>query len=557
MTIVAKKTESAMTSKQDTAVALADKAVDGLRPIRRAIISVSDKTGLVAFARGLNERGVEIISTGGTMAALKKAGVQVVPVSSFTGSPEILDGRVKTLHPRIHAGILFRRNSQEHCDEIASHEFKPIDMVVVNLYPFEKTAANPDSTEEDIVEDIDIGGPSLIRAGSKNFEGVAVVTSASQYEDTLEELKQRDGSLALATRKRLAAAAFALTGAYDNAINDFFANQLRDGAGNDSSGDSQEQNSDIVLRYRMKSTLRYGENPHQSASVYSAETSVGPSLLNAEILGGKELSFNNYADLDACLEMLLDFSDPFACVLKHANPCGAAEGATLAGAYEQALACDPLSAFGSIIGLNRRVDLATAELLGDTQFVECILAPGYDDDALALLRRKKNRRILELASIEQGRPSGERYGKFLRGGLLWQSADDKIITADDLKVVTKIAPTDEQVRALLFTWKVVKRTKSNAIVISQDTATVGIGMGQTSRVDSSFLAIKRAGDRTQGAVLASDAFFPMADGLEMPAAAGVKAFIQPGGSKKDSEVIAAADKAKVAMVFTGTRCFWH
>ncbi len=541
-------------SKKDTAIA---SAVEGLRPIRRAIISVSDKTGLVDFARGLNECGVEIISTGGTMAALKKAGVQVVPVSSFTGSPEILDGRVKTLHPRIHAGILFRRDSQEHCDEIASHEFKPIDMVVVNLYPFEQTVANPDSSEEEIVENIDIGGPSLIRAGSKNFEGVAVVTSASQYANILAELQEQDGALSLASRKRLAAAAFALTGAYDNAIDNFFASRLGGATENGTEADGAAQESEKVLRYRLKSGLRYGENPHQIASVYSAEAGGAPSLLTAEILGGKELSFNNYADLDACLEMLLDFCEPFACVLKHANPCGAAEGATLAKAYEQALACDPLSAFGSIIGLNKRVDLATAELLGATQFVECILAPGYDDDALALLLKKKNRRILQLPDIENGRPAGEKYGKFLRGGLLWQSADDKIITADDLKVVTKIAPTDEQIKALLFTWKVVKHTKSNAIVISQDTATVGIGMGQTSRVDSSFLAIKRAGERTKGAVLASDAFFPMPDGLEMPAAAGVKAFIQPGGSKKDPDVIAAADKAKVAMVFTGTRCFWH
>ncbi len=529
---------------------------EGLRPIRRAIISVSDKAGLVAFARGLVECGVEIISTGGTMAALKKAGVQVVPVSSFTGSPEILDGRVKTLHPRIHAGILFRRDMQEHCDEMASHEFKPIDMVVVNLYPFEQTVANPDSTEADIVENIDIGGPSMIRAGSKNFDGVAVVTAAGQYEETLKELKAQDGALSLATRKNLASAAFALTGAYDTAINDYFSKQMASGS-QATAGEQEGDSPELVLRFQKKSVLRYGENPHQVASVYSGQNSSGPTLLDAEILGGKELSFNNYADLDSCLEMLLDFSEPFACVLKHANPCGAAEGATLAGAYEKALECDPLSAFGSIIGLNRRVDLATAELLRETQFVECILAPSYDDDALALLLKKKNRRILALPAIEQGRPDGELYGKFLRGGLLWQSADDKIISAGDLKVVTKVSPTDEQIKAMLFAWKVVKHTKSNAIVIAKKTATVGIGMGQTSRVDSSFMAVKRAGARTDGAVLASDAFFPMPDGLEMPAEAGVKAFIQPGGSKKDPDVIAAADAAKVAMVFTGTRCFWH
>ncbi len=534
-------------------VATSKNSAEGLRPIRRAIISVSDKAGLVDFARGLSEYGVEIISTGGTMAALKKAGVQVVPVSSFTGSPEILDGRVKTLHPRIHAGILFRRDSRKHCDEMASHEFKPIDMVVVNLYPFKQTVANPDSTEEEIVENIDIGGPSLIRAGSKNFDGVAVVTSADQYDDALAELKANDGALSLPTRKRFAAAAFALTGAYDNAIDEFFAKQL--------ASDETESNSQLTLRFKKQADLRYGENPHQSAAVYSGGTTGGASLLNAKILGGKELSYNNYADLDSCLEMLLDFSEPFACVLKHANPCGAAQGATLAKAYEQALACDPLSAFGSIIGLNRNVDLATAELLGATQFVECILAPGYDDDALALLRKKKNRRILALPAIEQGRPANERYGKFLRGGLLWQTADDKVITEDDLKTVTKVAPTDEQIKAMLFAWKVVKHTKSNAIVLAKTIgstiATVGIGMGQTSRVDSSFLAVKRAGERAKGAVLASDAFFPMPDGLEVPAESGVVAFIQPGGSKKDADVIATADKAGVAMVFTGTRCFWH
>ncbi|MFQ5606661.1 MAG: bifunctional phosphoribosylaminoimidazolecarboxamide formyltransferase/IMP cyclohydrolase [Candidatus Zixiibacteriota bacterium] len=521
--------------------------------IRRAIISVSDKTGLVKFAQALQEMGVEMISTGGTMAALKKAGVQVVPIASFTGSPEILGGRVKTLHPRVHSGILFRRDSEEHLDEMATHELKPIDMVVVNLYPFEDTVANPKSTPADIIENIDIGGPSLIRAAAKNYDGVAVLTSASEYTAVIAEMKECDGGLRLTTRKRLASDAFQLTHNYDGHIAGYFA---REKASSDSTPQARSAQS-LIMSFDHKSDLRYGENPHQTARFWENPTAEGPSLARAEILGGKELSYNNIADLDAALEALLDFERPFACILKHANPCGAAEADSLEDAYSRALATDPLSAFGSIIGLNKRVDLAAAEKLHETQFIECILAPGYSSEALALLKKKKNRRILALSEITNGRPVGEMCGKFVRGGLLRQSVDDRIITETDLTIVTKKKPKATEIRTLLFAWKVVKHTKSNAIVLADNCATVGIGMGQTSRVDSSFLAVRRAGERARGACLASDAFFPMADGLEVAAEAGVTAFIQPGGSKKDADVIAAADKAGVAMVFTGVRSFRH
>ncbi len=528
-------------------------ALDVLK-IRRAIISVSDKSGLVEFARALQEHSVEIISTGGTMTALKKAGVPVVPIASFTGSPEILGGRVKTLHPKVHSGILYRRDDEKHVEELAAHECKPIDMVVVNLYPFESALARTDSTHDDIIENIDIGGPSLIRAAAKNYSGVAVLTSPDCYESVLAELKTNEGGLSLATRKRLAAEGFELTFTYDRHISEYFASERGGGV----SGESRLSGGDsLTLSFTAKSDLRYGENPHQSARFYQREGSFGASLVNAEILSGKELSYNNIADLDAALEETLDFERPFACILKHANPCGAAEADTLSRAYELALATDPLSAFGSIIGLNKTVDMETAEKLNDTQFIECILAPGYDDEAFALLKKKKNRRILALRDIVGGRPSGEMYGKFVRGGLLWQSSDDKIISENDLTCVTKKKPSGDEIRTLLFAWRIVKHTKSNAIVIAKDCATVGIGMGQTSRVDASSLAIKRAGKRALGACLASDAFFPMPDGLEVAAEAGVCAVIQPGGSKKDADVIAAADKAGVAMVFTGTRSFRH
>ena len=517
--------------------------------IRRALISVSDKTGLVELARGLAELGIEIISTGGTLATLKKGGIKAVSVSTFTGEPEILHGRVKTLHPKVHAGILFKRGNEEDEAEMAHQEYRPIDMVVVNLYPFEATLRNPDATDDQIIENIDIGGPTMVRAAAKNYTGVAVVTRPERYGQLLEELKNNDGTLDLDFCRQLASEAFDLTYSYDRAISGYF---------NEGRPPSEAAPTDrINLSFRLKQSLRYGENPHQQAAFYVDDSFTGPSLSRAEILSGKELSFNNFSDLDAALEMLLDFEEPFACVLKHANPCGAATGATLAEAYRDALASDPLSAFGSIIGLNKVVDMDTAELLHKTHFVECIVAPGFDDEVLAKLKKKKNRRLLALPEIVRGRPRGEMVAKFIRGGLLYQAADDILLDKDNLKVVTKREPTDEEMKALLFAWTMVKHTKSNAIVLAKGTATVGIGMGQTSRVDAGALAVKRAGDRARGAVMASDAFFPMPDGVEVATEAGVTAIIQPGGSKGDQQAIEAADKAGAAMIFTGFRHFKH
>ncbi len=519
--------------------------------IKRALISVYDKTALIDLANALAKYEIEILSTGGTLAALKKESIQAVSVSTFTGAPEILGGRVKTLHPKIYAGILARRDNEDDNAELSHQEYKLIDLVVVNLYPFEETVAKEGVTEGEIIENIDIGGPTMIRAAAKNFSGVAVVTSPSDYAGIIKELEENDGALSLERRRDLAAKAFDKTYHYDSAISKYFLD------GKEEPSSETEFPTALNLKYSLKQSLRYGENPHQQGAFYEDKSFTGPTLARAEVLAGKPLSYNNISDLDACLDMLLDFSEPFAAVLKHANPCGAATGETIADAYRDALASDPLSAFGSVIGLNKQVDMAAAELLHKTQFVECIIAPGYDNDALEMMKKKKTRRILALPEIANGRPRGEIVYKFARGGVLYQTSDDLETDATELKTVTKKEPTEQEIKSLLFAWKIVKHTKSNAIVIVKDRATVGIGMGQTSRVDSSYLAVKRAGDRAKGATLASDAFFPMPDGLEVPAAAGVSAFIQPGGSKGDEKVIEAADKAGVAMVFTGHRHFKH
>jgi phosphoribosylaminoimidazolecarboxamide formyltransferase/IMP cyclohydrolase len=517
--------------------------------IRRALISVSDKTGIVELAKNLSRYGIEIISTGGTLAVLKKEGIPAVSVSTFTGAPEILGGRVKTLHPKIHSGILARRDNEDDCAEMTHYEYKPIDLVVVNLYPFEKTVRNPKSSDWEIIENIDIGGPSMIRAAAKNFAGVVAVTSPDEYQSLLEEMTRHEGATSLDFRRNQAARAFYMTFKYDQAISDYFAAGKK--------VDRELFPVRLNLEYTLGSSLRYGENPHQAGAFYHDKTYSGPSLCRAAILSGKELSFNNIADMDACLDMILDFNEPFACVVKHANPCGAALGKTLAEAYRDALASDPLSAFGSIIGLNRKVDMETAKLLHETEFVECIIAPEYDPEALEMMKKKKARRLLALPEISFGRPSGEMVCKYIRGGLLYQNADEHELDESALKVASKRKPTKAEMASLLFAWKVVKHTKSNAIVIARSMATVGIGMGQTSRVDSSFLAVKRAGDRAKGAVLASDAFFPMPDGVEVALSAGVTAIIQPGGSKGDPQVIEAVDKAGAAMVFTGIRHFKH
>ena len=517
--------------------------------IKRALISVSDKTGLEELVRELDKQGIEIISTGGTLKKIKETGVQAISVSAFTGSPEVMDGRVKTLHPKIHGAILFRRDNPKDIEQLAQLESKSIDLLVVNLYPFKETLANPEATDDDIIENIDIGGPSLIRAASKNFSAVTVVVDPSDYGELLKQLNENDGATDLAFRKQGAAKAFALTCSYDKAIAGYF-----------SEGREKKETrfpEIFTPRYDFKTELRYGENPHQKAALYGAENYPGASLLNAQVLSGKELSYNNYGDLDACLEMLLDFSEPFACVLKHANPCGAAVGKTLAEAYKLAYESDPLSAYGSIIGLNKVVDMETAKLLHETFFVECFLAPGFTDEALKLLKKKKARRILVLPDIEKGRLPDDLTYKHILGGLLVQDSDAVETKASELKVVTKRTPTDKELKDLLFAWKIVKHTKSNAIVLAKDGATVGVGMGQTSRVDAGALAVKRAKERARGAVMASDAFFPMPDGVEVATDVGVTAIIQPGGSKGDEQAIEAADKAGAAMVFTGIRHFKH
>lgn len=517
--------------------------------IKRALISVSDKTGIAKLANRLHERGIEIISTGGTLEKIKEAGVPAVSVRSFTGSPEVMGGRVKTLHPRIHAGILFRRDNEQDTEQLAQLEAKSIDLVVVNLYPFQQTVAKEGATHDEMIENIDIGGPSMLRSSAKNYKHVTIIVDPDDYDMLLDEIDEHDGMTSLEFRRRCSAKTFALTAEYDAAIASYFASIEKK--------EDEAFPQTLSQVWKFKSGLRYGENPHQGAALYGMPGYPGATLLGAEILAGKALSYNNYNDLNTCLEMLLDFSEPFSCVLKHANPCGAAVGKTVAEAYKAAYESDPLSAFGSIIGLNKPVDMEAAELLHETHFVECIVAPDFAEDAFKLLKRKKARRLLKLPTIANGYLKGDHIYKHILGGLLVQDADQHELKPEDLKVVTKREPTDKEMADLLFAWKVVKHTKSNAIVLAANGATVGVGMGQTSRVDAGFLAVKRAGDRARGAVMASDAFYPMPDGVEVGTKAGVTAIIQPGGSKGDEEAIKAADAAGATMVFTGVRHFKH
>jgi phosphoribosylaminoimidazolecarboxamide formyltransferase / IMP cyclohydrolase len=517
--------------------------------IKRALISVSDKTGLVELAAELDRLDIEIISTGGTMKQLRDAGVHAVSITSFTGSPEVMDGRVKTLHPKVHGALLFRRNNPKDVEELDQLESKPIDLVIVNLYPFKQTVAKPDSNDQEIIENIDIGGPSMLRSAAKNHADVTVIVDPADYSALIDELRAHEGATSFEFRRRCAGKVFALTAEYETAIASYFQH----GKPTDTGLFAPNLN----LRYNRASGLRYGENPHQEAAVYAEPGFRYATLLKAQVLSGKELSYNNYGDLDACLDMLLDFDEPFACILKHANPCGAAIGKTLAEAYKKAYDSDPLSAFGSIIGVNCEIDKDACELIHETEFVECILAPGFAEGVFDKLKKKKTRRILALPELIGKRGADEKVFKFIRGGLLVQSADNHILDPKELKVVTKRTPSPKELTDLLFAWKVVKHTKSNAIVLAKDGGTVGIGMGQTSRVDSGFMAVKRAGARAAGAVMASDAFFPMPDGVEVGTNAGVTAIIQPGGSKGDDEAIAAADKAGAAMVMTGVRHFKH
>ncbi len=515
--------------------------------IQRAILSVTDKTGLVDFARKLEALGVELISTGGTAKLLRESAIQVKDISDLTGFPEMLDGRVKTLHPKVHGGILHRRENPAHRSAVAEHGIEPIDMVVVNLYAFEKTAARPGVPFEELVENIDIGGPSMIRSAAKNFQDVAVVTSPADYEALAQEMANSGGQLSSGTRWRLAQKAFATTAAYDSAI----ASTLERVNSNGHFELRPEEGfpANLRLSFQKVSDLRYGENPHQRAAMYSDRSNKG--VANGRQLQGKELSFNNIVDLQAAWDLAQEFEEPVVAIIKHTNPCGTATGKTLLEAYKKALECDPVSAFGGVIGVNRVIDGNTAEEMAKL-FLEVIAAPGFDDAAKGKFASKKNLRLVEVV------PSDQKWVlKHVSGGMLVQDADIRPLGEADLKAVTKRPPTAEEKRALLFGWKVCKHVKSNAILYVRDGQTVGVGAGQMSRVDSCKIGAMKAQLPLKGTVAASDAFFPFPDGVEEIAKAGATAVIQPGGSVRDQEVIEAADRHGMAMIFTGVRHFRH
>jgi phosphoribosylaminoimidazolecarboxamide formyltransferase/IMP cyclohydrolase len=524
-----------------------------LLPVRRALLSVSDKTGLVELAHALSARGVELLSTGGTAKALREAGLPVRDVAEATGFPEMMDGRVKTLHPVVHGGLLGRAGVDEAV--MAEHGIEAIDLLVLNLYPFEQVTARADCTLADAVENIDIGGPAMLRSAAKNFARVAVATDPAQYASLLAELDAHDGALSAGTRFALSVAAFNRVAQYDAAISNYLS------AITDASRDvpvrgafSAQANGSFVKLM----DLRYGENPHQQAAFYRDLHPAPGSLATFEQLQGKELSYNNIADADAAWECVRQFDAPACVIVKHANPCGVAVGAACGDAYELAYATDPTSAFGGIIAFNRTLDAATAKVILDRQFVEVLLAPDYAPEALAYASRKANVRVLRipLAPASRGFIDTKRVGS----GMLMQTADDRVVTRDELKVVTRLAPTEAQFTDLLFAWKVAKFVKSNAIVYAKDHRTIGVGAGQMSRVYSARIAGIKAADANlmvEGSVMASDAFFPFRDGIDAAAEAGIKAVIQPGGSMRDAEVIAAADEHGIAMVFTGVRHFRH
>jgi phosphoribosylaminoimidazolecarboxamide formyltransferase/IMP cyclohydrolase len=557
----------------------------GLRTIRRALISVSDKTGIIDFARELKAFDVEIISTGGTAKALREAGIEVRDVSDVTGFPEMMDGRIKTLHPKVHGALLGVRDNAEHLAAMEAHGIEPIDMVVVNLYPFEETIKRQNVTQAEAVEQIDIGGPAMLRSAAKNWQGVAVVVLPKDYGPVLREMKQNAGSLSLATRGRLAREAFVQTSRYDMVVWAYLTGALARGEGEHkgmggsigtatfqvdsqgirSSADAPNIDSEkfSIETFRgglpdsaqwtisKAANLRYGENPHQVAGLYKTGTQRG--IANAELLSGKEMSFNNYVDADAAWQLVCDFDETACAIIKHTNPAGVGLDPHVEAAYRKALATDPVSAFGGIVAFNCPVDEAAARAVIEI-FTEVLVAPDYDEAALDVLRSKKNLRVLRawLAS----RAAGVEY-KQISGGMLVQTRDDHRLEKSDLKVVTKRAPTEQQINDLIFAWTVCKHTKSNAIVYARDGQTVGVGAGQMSRVDSVKLGAKRAQLPVKGSVLASDAFFPFRDGIDEAAKHGIAAVIQPGGSMRDAEAIAACDEHDIAMVFTGIRHFKH
>ncbi len=547
-----------------------------LRKIERALVSVSDKTGIVDFARALTEFNVEIISTGGTAKALRESGIAVTDISDLTGFPEMMDGRVKTLHPRVHGGLLAVRDNPEHVAAMEQHDIKAIDMVVVNLYPFAETIRREGVTPEEAIEQIDIGGPAMIRSAAKNAADVAVVVSPSTYDEIVAELRTNNGALAQATRERLAVEAFRLTAVYDVMVSAYLANGLErtssvgagiDGiaavAGGFSIGQAGSREDFSIDTFHgslptQKSwsinklaDLRYGENPHQIAALY--QTSFKGGLANAEVLSGKEMSFNNYIDAEAAWQLVSDFTETTCAIIKHTNPAGVGLGPTALEAYQRALATDPISAFGGIVAFNQRVDAAAAGELTKI-FTEVVIAPEYDQAALDVLKAKKNLRVIRVSPADT---KDSLEFKQISGGMLVQTRDKHVLTRKDLKVVTTRQPGEEEVEALLFAWVVCKHTKSNAIVYARKDQTVGVGAGQMSRVDSVKIGAMRAQLPLTGSVLASDAFFPFRDGIDEAAKHGITAVIQPGGSVRDEEVIAAANEHNLAMVFTGIRHFKH
>jgi phosphoribosylaminoimidazolecarboxamide formyltransferase/IMP cyclohydrolase len=524
-----------------------------LRKIRRALLSVSDKSGLVEFARDLRNYGVELISTGGTRTALESAGLPVRDIALVTGFPEILDGRVKTLHPRVYGGLLAVRDNPEHQATLETQEIAPIDLVVCNLYPFEATVSRSGSTHAEIIENIDIGGPSMVRAAAKNYQDVAVVTDPGQYPAVVEELRTHDGALTFATREQLASAAFGRIAAYDVAIRDYFGSRV--------SQTEWPEQLDIHLERRL--TLRYGENPHQKAAFYAERSCRHACVGTAESLHGKELSFNNLLDLDSALNLVREFSEPAAVVIKHNNPCGAAVSPSLEGAFRKAYEADPLSAYGGVLGFNREVDEATARHITEpNRFVECIVAPGFSDSAFNLLTTrptwKKNVRLLRTGPLEPpDKPTAGLDYRRVDGGMLVQTRDLTAGELSEVRTVTKRTPTPQELVDLRFAWLVCKHVKSNAIVLAKNGMLTGVGAGQMSRVDSVHMATRKAGERSRSSILASDAFFPFRDNVDEAAKAGVTAIIQPGGSMRDKDAIEACDEHGLAMVFTGVRHFRH
>ncbi len=521
-----------------------------LRPIKRALISVSDKTGIIDFVRGLSDLEVEIISTGGTAKTLRDNGFTVKDVSETTGFPEMMDGRVKTLHPRVHGGLLALRDNDEHVAAMKEHGIEPIDLVVVNLYPFEETISKPGVTTEQAIEQIDIGGPSMIRSSAKNYRDVTIVVSPDRYDEVLSEMRKYGGATTPKLRQKLALEAYARTAYYDSRIAAYFSELQGPQLPEDKSDDLFESIKEISLQ--KISDLRYGENPHQRSAIYF----VGDSprgLAGAQLLSGKEMSYNNYVDTEAAWQLVSDFNETACAIIKHTNPAGVGLGTKGIEAYQRALETDPLSAFGGIVAFNRSLDADAAQEMIKV-FTEVVVAPGYDESALEILQSRKNLRVIKIDAAE---PVGEFEFKQINGGMLVQTRDTHRLQREGLKVVTQRSPSDEEVEALLFAWTVCKHTKSNAIVYARRGQTVGVGAGQMSRVDSVKLGAMRARIPVEGSVLASDAFFPFRDGLDEAAKSGITAVIQPGGSVRDEEVIAAANEHGLAMVFTGIRHFKH